>query len=123
MNIFVLKFQQYMVGNHAKMSADNGIYILMTPSSKSGEIFEYRVIEAQAIDNIFYENPEGNPEQIISYFGKCIVYYSSDQAQFAAEALYAKILNDDFCPYLEYGIQVIELKKTFDEFRRLAKKK
>ena len=111
------------------MSADNGIYVLQ---SKDG----YRVIEAQAIDNLWWwwkderlyddkyvekeqkkgvENPykdmgerreEINPRELLLYFGKCKVYKTKQKVMNEAVRLYNEIMNSDF-PILEYGISFI----------------
>lgn len=102
------------------MSADNCVAILKTPA---GQGFEYRVIHAQAIENIYWDensannnNSEGNPTQVISYFGKCNVLTSEDNAVRLAEGIAKEILADDFCPILEYGIVRIDLPHPFSHY-------
>ena len=88
------------------ISADNGIYIAEFPTLDGSR--EWRVIHAQAIDNLDYY-PEGSPEEareIIEYFGtdSARIFSNLDAALKAAFELEDEILNDDFCPILEYGV-------------------
>jgi hypothetical protein len=102
------------------MSADNGIYILQSPTEEGHD--EFRVTHAQAIDNISFEpNKEGfNTEQLVEYFGKCKVITSKAEAQAVADGLLQQILNDEFCPIVEYGICGIKLPFPFPvNFSRL----
>lgn len=109
------------------MSADNGIYLLKTPKENSLE-FEYRVIHAQAIENIYYDeripshyNPEGAPEEVIAYFGECVPM-TKDQAIEKAFEMESEILKDDFCPIIEYGIVTIDLPRPFSWYQKEARK-
>jgi len=95
------------------MSADNGIYILITPT-EDGKGKEYRVTHAQAIDNITYEHPDGNPEEVVAYFGTCLPFYDEKNATEFAFDLY------DEWGYTEYGIVDIELPKPFSQYEREA---
>ena len=104
------------------MSADNMVAILKTPNGKDG--FEYRVTHVQAIENITYNNPKGNPKQVVNYFGKCKVFTDKNKAYQLANSIEKEILDDDFCPILEYGINEITLPHTFSYYikRRYNKK-
>lgn len=84
------------------MSADNGVYILHT---KDG----YRVAHAQAIDNIIYQPDDSgfNLRQLYFKFERSKVY-SKKEAHKKAFEIYEEIMNDDFCPICEYGIQEID---------------
>ena len=108
------------------MSADNTIAILKTPApgGKVGEDFEFRVIHAQAIENIYYTNLEwysedfnisGNPKEIVKYFGDARLFQDHDSAW-----KYAKKMMKDLA-YVEYGIQQFEFEKPFWQFKREAK--
>lgn len=83
------------------MSADNGVYVLQTYGP------EFRVVYAQAIDNIFGKfNDEtlhwdGNPDMMVEYFGKSKVYTDLDDAMNEAERL-----SYDY-DYLEDGVCLI----------------
>jgi hypothetical protein len=72
------------------MSADNGIYVLLTESEKGPE---YRVTHASAIGNIYGEwNPEkakyeGNIEAILDTFAQVPVFYTINEALDFAEEL------------------------------------
>jgi hypothetical protein len=85
------------------MSADNGIYILQT---KDG----WRVIHAQAIENIYWDEEkkeiteEINPHILREYFEDCEVFPTREEAIKEAELIYDDIVQDDFCPIVEYGI-------------------
>jgi hypothetical protein len=94
------------------MSADNGIYILQTPAIGGG--FEYRVTEAGAIDNITYENENGNPEQVVSYFGKCKVFTDHTEAWQEAARLEPQY------DILEYGVSSIGLPFPFEHYVKAA---
>ena len=72
------------------MSADNGIYVLLTESEKGPE---YRVTYASAIDNIYGEwnvekaRYEGNIQTIQETFGQVPVFYTLNEALDFAEEL------------------------------------
>ena len=100
------------------MSADNSIIILTTPDG-NGQ-FQYRVLHCQAIENIYWDknspnnnNPDGNPKQVVAYFGKCDVFAQMDNALKLAQEMKKEILADEFCPILEYGISFLELPHQF----------
>lgn len=87
------------------MSADNGIYVLLTDTEKGPE---YRVSYANAIDNIYgkYNDDlgryEGNVQNIISVFGEAQVFHTLNEAlDFAEEIEQTKD------QYLEDGICII----------------
>jgi hypothetical protein len=97
-----------------KMSADNGIYILKT-KNPSGDGFEYRVIHAQAIENIYWNDKLGkqmygvlDPENTRNYYSTCKVYTDESEVRKEANRLEEDILSDDFCPILEYGVCVLD---------------
>lgn len=72
------------------MSADNGVYILLTESDKGPE---YRVTYANAIDNIYGEwndktaKYDGNIETIKSTFAEAEKFHTLNEALDAAEFL------------------------------------
>ena len=96
------------------MSADNTIAILKTPDGVGG--FEYRVVHAQAIENIYYEHVDGNPEQVVAYFGNCKLLTNRNDAWQLAKDMEKEVLEDDFCPILEYGINEITLPHQFSYY-------
>ena len=106
------------------ISADNCIAILKTPN---GNGFEYRVVHAQAIDNIYWDdtkpngNPEGNPVYVVSYFGECSVLTNQDNAIHLAGGMAKEILDDEFCGILEYGIIRIDLPHPFSYYLKKSK--
>ena len=82
------------------MSADNGIYILCLKN-------ECRVIEAQAIDNLYWneklhcECDSMQPEQVVNYYKNARSFPNLKQAMIYANELY------DECYIVEYGICTI----------------
>lgn len=119
------------------MSSDNGIYILKTKHPKDESKFEFRVIHAQAIENIYWDAKLGKetfsevvPEEAASYFGQAEVFTNASAADMHASNL------ADECTYLEYGIRTLdhsdwvfehftddELEKYFREADRLGEKR
>jgi hypothetical protein len=103
------------------MSADNGIYILESISPLSNDnddpTHEYRVIEAQAIDNIFY-HPDSGPEDtpyhphLVQYFNQSQIYQTKDEAYTEAQKMYDRIMDDDY-GIIEYGISEIHIREIF----------
>lgn len=101
------------------MSSNNGIYIL---KSKDG----YRVSHAQAIENLYWwhledtrweQRKEINPYYLWLYFSKSFFFKNKTYAYHYAEELYNDIINDDFCPIVEYGICEIEYNDYFPDTR------
>lgn len=74
------------------MSADNGIYVAKFPDG-------YRVVHAQAIDNLDYYKDEAlRINEIHSYFGRSTVIQTKDAALLEAHRMSKDI------PILEYGV-------------------
>jgi len=96
------------------MSADNGIYVLKLKD-------QYRVIEAQAIDNIgwsfltFTEGREIVPTRLVEYYGTSKYTRNFDMAMRIATLMLKH------SPVCEYGIQIIKCDKTWDQVVREAK--
>ncbi len=90
------------------MSADNGIYIL---HSRDG----WRVVLAQCIENLYWWEIDGemkkldilNPKILAEYFGRSNRLNSEYEAMEEATQLYEELMDDDFCPIIEYGISYI----------------
>lgn len=86
------------------MSADNGVYVLYTESTKGPE---YRVAYGHSIDNIYGKfnddslKYDGNANVIREMFSAAPVFYSLDEALDKAEEI-----SYDY-EYLEDGICVI----------------
>lgn len=86
------------------MSADNGVYVLLTETEKGPE---YRVAYAQAIDSIYGKFNEetyrydGDADMIRSVFEKSEVFHTLNEALDKAEEI-----EQDY-NYLEDGIAVI----------------
>lgn len=84
------------------MSADNGIYI---HKFRNG----WAVIEAQAIDNIYWQRGKKkyNYNILYQYFKNAPRFKTRTEAFEHAGKLYDEIMNDDFCPICEYGINFV----------------
>ena len=94
------------------MSADNGIYIGHFADGK------IRVIHAQAFENVYYPDGE-NAAEIVRYFKNAPVFDSLDAAQKEAFKIEQRILNDEYCPILEYGINSVKFSKSFEEYEKI----
>lgn len=106
------------------MSADNGIYILKTKD-------QYRVIHAQAIENIYWEHGNRDayyynkrheryvPTRVVEYWGNCKYTRSGKVAQQIAETMLKEI------GFVEYGIHTFTYNKTWkhivEDARKMAK--
>ncbi len=106
------------------MSADNGIYILKT-RTMDGAYFpsEYRVLHAQAIENIYYnaeaksdlemfhQDSTFTPEIAYDHFKECLVFHYIEKAM-----TYAHQLAEEQ-PILEYGVSILDHgKQVFETF-------
>jgi len=102
------------------MSADNGIYILKLKD-------QYRVIHAQAIDNLWWSHVSMTlendfvPTRIVEYYGGAKPLSTEQEATSLALKIYDEIMEDDFCPIIEYGISKFEIDKTWNEIVEDAK--
>ena len=104
------------------MSADNGIYIGRFPKTanpynvKLHEAdVEYRVIHAQAIDNLDFKVPEDmdyNPREVMSYFENAPVFADEKSAVTEAYRMYKEQMESD-CPIVEYGISEIRFSQPY----------
>lgn len=107
------------------MSADNGVYILVSRGRRTrhGHKTEYRVIHAQAIENIMeqpdypaaylmMQDPELNRRKVLEYFGKARVFTDRRIAEGYAQAIYDQWMKD--FGVVEYGI------RWFDEFAHIS---
>ncbi len=100
------------------MSADNTIAILQT---KKGKGYEYRVAHLQAVDNYSWDdkrkkhtdNPQVQIKNAREMWSDCKPTRKKSDALLQADRLYQTILQDDFCPYVEYGICFIEIDSEF----------
>lgn len=93
------------------MSADNGIYILVTKKPGSGTEKEYRVVYAQAIENMeFGSTQEEKDYSLVCSFGnpKTPIFTDRDKALEYAHDMAKN------CTILEYGVQ--EIDYTHREF-------
>ena len=118
------------------MSADNGIYILQTLDGY--RVVHAQAIENlywwyNCCDNpkiIWFEDDKGcshqecencktidpkgemqqelNPQEIANYFGFCNPVKTEYEVMEHAKQIYDEIMDDDFCPIIEYGIQYIK---------------
>lgn len=99
------------------MSADNGVYILKT---KRGDGWEYRVAHLQAVENYLWNqdtHEETSDEDVHIKNAREMwngpVFSSKQDALREADLMAEEILNDDFCPVLEYGISTITIPREF----------
>ncbi len=85
------------------MSADDGIYIIISPNKKTG-FTEYRVIYTMAIDNLIYYSEKKDKQKINLYIPKGTeVFYSEIEA-----LCFARQLEKEH-EFTEYPIQFIKL--------------
>ena len=102
------------------MSADNGIYILKMKD-------QARVIHTQNIENLWWSYLSNRevanmvPTRILEYYGGA-ESMTIQEAQEKAKDLYNEIMDDDFCPIVEYGIQIFKTSKTWEQIIKEAKK-
>lgn len=101
------------------MSADNGVYVLVSRGPKTGHgrhahrKTEYRVIHAHAIENIYAQDystgdpePTLNRQMVLKFFGEARVFTNRELA-----TAYAQGLHDGWesrVGYVEYGIVIID---------------
>lgn len=92
------------------MSADNGVYILVTNRGRGKR--EYRVKHFQCVENLTYDpdfpqhRPEVNLDVMLSHFGKARVITDRKIAEGYAQAILDEIeRNGGIC---EYGIVWLE---------------
>jgi hypothetical protein len=95
------------------MSADNGVYILKLKD-------QYRVIHAQAIENLNYSFISGFnsgyvPTRIVEYYSGTRYTRDIEKAMQVANAIARG------CYILEYGIIIITVNKTWKQILREAK--
>lgn len=91
------------------MSADNGVYVLITKDGKGQQ--EYRVAEAASISNLFLDkNGNHNPmylneDYAIKIFGQSKIHNSRETAAEEAQMLYEEMSRRTI---VEYGISFID---------------
>jgi hypothetical protein len=95
------------------MSADNTVVVLSTQVSEGCQKREYRVAEMQAMENLTYEavTPHYTNWIMAEVFDRSKVYEEEEAAWRAALALADEIRADG--RILEYGVQSVELQRTF----------
>lgn len=92
------------------MSADNGVYILRTPSPRSPG-FEFRVAHAQSIEVATSCDQQEADHYIVQVFGRSWVLHRKGRAKAIAH-----LIQDDIVAtggYTQYGVQVIEVNRPF----------
>ena len=106
------------------MSADNGVYIARFISPKGQ--YEWRVAECQAICNCDYTD---NIEQRILvqairvlYFGNKKPFIKHENAIAESNRIYNEILDDEFCPICEYGINEVHYDEPLTMTYKQAEK-
>jgi len=101
------------------MSADNGIYILEMKDQS-------RVIHTQNIENLWWSNLARRqitnfvPTRIVEYYGN-EESLTVEEAHIKACETYDEIMEDDFCPIVEYGIVNLKINKTWKQIVHGAK--
>ena len=101
------------------MSADNGIYILEMKD-------QVRVIHTQCIENLWWSTLANRqitnfvPTQLVLYFGG-VEPMTLTEAHNKAREIYNEIMEDDFCPIVEYGIVDLKINKTWKQIVHGAK--
>lgn len=85
------------------MSADNGIYVLESPT-KNGS--QYRVAHCSAIENMDYfeQGTVQAKAMLVHYFGNSEVYISAHEVMKAALKLHNEV------KYTEYGIRCLAIR-------------
>lgn len=107
------------------MSADNGVYVLESPIGDGvySIVKEYRIVEAQAIENIYYYVPGPlRDAELVRYFGRSYVFMNMNEAEVL---LHAHGMAEK-CDILEYGVSIIRWlvpfpSMTIEEAERLLK--
>lgn len=89
------------------MSADNGIYILITPHQRDNSL-EHRVAVCSAIENIHGEEAD---KFLRMYFGKCEPIKDRVAAMGIALDLYDTLIDEG--GIVEYGVKQIKLDTPF----------
>lgn len=84
------------------MSADNCIAVGEFPTKGGGK--EYRVIHAQAVENLDYGTQEMQDYTRVAYFGDATSFKGELEAMVEAERLAEEVINS--AGVLEYGIQM-----------------
>lgn len=99
------------------MSADNGIYILVTPIKSDDYVKHYRVIHCQSIEDIYWDadkkrmTDEIQPAMLREKFGTVQPFDGQATARDRAFEM-AREIHDGGLP-LEYGISEIHYDKPF----------
>lgn len=101
------------------MSSDNSIAVLKTLDGKGGN--EYRVRHLQGLDNMQWDkktggysgDPDVHIENARNMWKGCEVFKNAIEAFDAAHKMEREILNDDFCPFLEYGVVQVVVPRKF----------
>lgn len=96
------------------MSADNGIYVLRTPSP-IGRGYEFRVAHAQAIENVEFPDRAIADEYMVAVFGRSWVLHRKGRAKAVAHLLHDDLVAGGL--YTEYGVQIIEVDRPFPDTR------
>ena len=99
------------------MSADNGIYILITPVSTGSIAKQYRVVHSQNIEEICWDKQAKKladtiqPEMLMERFGNASPF-SDECVAYKRAFKMARDIRDEGAP-LEYGVSEIEYDKPF----------
>lgn len=102
------------------MSADNGIYVLRTPKKGTKEFelefYEYRVAMLQAIDNLYYDerNGEDSKETDVMIGNAREMFKNASVFTNEADAMHYAIKLYREYDIVEYGIVPIEVDEYFE---------
>lgn len=95
------------------MSADNGVYILKTEGN------EFRIKHIQAQENLYFLGLERLDDlvslRLVEYYYNSKVFNTLEDVEKEAEEL------EEYFGYLEYGIIVLSVNKTWEEIIKEAK--
>jgi len=87
------------------LSSDNTIAILIT----SGP--EYRVAHIQAMERLRNDDRSMNEEVVKNLFSKSNILHQEIDVFREAQEIYDGIMEDKFCPIVEYGITIHNFEK------------
>lgn len=89
------------------MSIDNGVYIAEFPTLDGQK--EYRVIEAQAIENVDYGSKDEQDHTRVLYFKDAKSFSTCEEADKEAQVVYNKAIED--YGMVEYGIRFLSFDR------------
>lgn len=97
------------------MSADNGHYVIKMPNGKYTG-FEWHVLYASAIENLFYGNDKGNPIEVIKMLDRSPRFFDTERHAFDYAIGLEQAWKWEEGIGTEYGVCEIELPKSYEEY-------